>query len=66
MLFHPAEGPPISVNGRVDSGAIMMGVGGSRGAGGGNGGDDVQGDEDNIMGAQDGVPIPPILSSGST
>jgi hypothetical protein len=65
MLFRPAEGPPVSVNGRVDSGAIIMGGGGSREASGGDGRDDAQGDEDNIMGAQDGVPIPPIPSSGS-
>jgi hypothetical protein len=30
MLFCPAEGPPVSINGRVDSGAIMIGAGGSR------------------------------------
>jgi hypothetical protein len=41
-LFHPAEGPPVSVNGGVDSGAIMIGGGGSREAGGGNGRDDIQ------------------------
>jgi hypothetical protein len=64
-LFHPAEGPPVSVNGRVSLGAIMMGGGGSREAGGGDGRDDVQGDEDIIIGAQDGVPIAPIPSSGS-
>jgi hypothetical protein len=64
-LFCPAEGPPVSVNGRVDSGAIMIGGGGSREAGGGDGRDDVQGDEDDIMGSRDGVPIPPIPSSGS-
>jgi hypothetical protein len=27
MLFHPAKGPPVSVNGRVDSGAIVEGAG---------------------------------------
>jgi hypothetical protein len=43
----------------------MIGGGGSREAGGGDGRDDVQGDEDDIMGAQDGVHIPPIPSSGS-
>jgi hypothetical protein len=64
-FFCPAEGPPVSINGRVDSGAIMMGGGRSREAGGGDGRDDVQGDEDIIMGAQDGVPIPPIPSSKS-
>jgi hypothetical protein len=41
MLFHPAEGPPVSVNSRVGSGAIMMGGGGSREAGDGDGRDDV-------------------------
>jgi hypothetical protein len=65
MLFHPAEGPPVSVNSRVDPGSIMIGGGVSREAGGGDGRDHVQGDEDDIMGAQDGVPIPPIPSSGS-
>jgi hypothetical protein len=64
-LFRPAEGPPVSVNSRVDSGAIMIGGGERREADGGDGRDDVQGDEDNIMGAQDGFPIPPIPSSGS-
>jgi hypothetical protein len=54
-LFHPAEGPPVSVNSGVDSGAKMIGGGESREASSGDGRDDVQGDEDNIMGAQDGV-----------
>jgi hypothetical protein len=44
MLFYPAKGPPVSVNGRVNSGEIMMGGGGSREADGGDGRDDVQGD----------------------
>jgi hypothetical protein len=40
----------------------MVGDGGSREASGGDGRDDVQGDEDAIMGAQDSVPIPPSLA----
>jgi hypothetical protein len=43
----------------------MIGGGGSREASGGDGRDDVQGDEDDIMGVQDNIPIPPIPSSGS-
>jgi hypothetical protein len=65
ILFSSAEGPPVSVNGRVDSEVIMMGGGGSREASGGDGRDDVQSDEDVITCAQDSVPIPPILSLGS-
>jgi hypothetical protein len=41
-----------------------VGVPLTREASGGDGRDDVRGDEDDIMGAQDSVPIPPIPSSG--
>jgi hypothetical protein len=65
-LFHPAEGPPVSVNGRVDSVAIMMQDGGSMDASGGNDGGKAQGNEDIIIGTQYGVPRdPPVPSSGS-
>jgi hypothetical protein len=63
--FAQLKVPLSQIDGRVDSGAIMIGGGESREAGGGDGRDDVQGDEDDVMGSQDGVPIPPIPSSGS-